>query len=287
MLLITGGSGYLGAELVAQASQAGMLVVASYHQHPPATIAAVADRVSWIPLDLRDATATEQAIRALAPTAIIHTAYLQNGPEMWAITAEGAIAVARAALACHARLIVMSSDVVFDGEKIGPYTEQDAPSPVSDYGRAKAFVEQQVAVLLPAALIVRTSLIYGGDPISKHEQLVLAAADGSAEIAFFEDELRCPVQVADLAAALLELLPGTLAGVLHLAGAETLSRYAFAQLVAAAHQRDPRVLRSARSADSPVRRPRNCALDSRMAQQQLRVRLRGATEVLSTKIKKP
>ena len=82
--------------------------------------------------------------------------------------------------------------------------------------------------LAPQALVVRTSLIYGGPdgPASPHED---AAHDPAAT--FYEDEVRCPVQVDDLAAALLELARSDLAGVLHVAGPEAVSRQQFAELI--------------------------------------------------------
>ena len=57
----------------------------------------------------------------------------------------------------------VSTDVVFDGEKGEPYTEEDEPAPLTDYGRAKADAERGVLEAHPGALVVRTSLIYGGE----------------------------------------------------------------------------------------------------------------------------
>ena len=56
----------------------------------------------------------------------------------------------------------VSTDLVFDGEKGEPYVEDDAPNPLSDYGRAKLDAERGVLEAHPGALVVRTSLIYGG-----------------------------------------------------------------------------------------------------------------------------
>jgi dTDP-4-dehydrorhamnose reductase len=176
----------------------------------------------------------------------------------------------------------MSSDVIFDGEIAGSYRESDPPNPITPYGQAKATAERLVAEYHPGALIARTSLIYGGSALSKHEQLILDAADGRNVIAFFRDELRCPVVVGDLALALLELAPSDLAGPLHLAGEDTVSRYEFARLVAAAHGRAPEHIQGALSAGSELRRPRNCALDCGKARSLLRTRLRGVREVLSS-----
>jgi dTDP-4-dehydrorhamnose reductase len=272
-LLVTGGSGYLGRVLVRRAL-AEWDVAATYHANRP-----VAD-VAWLQLDLRDAQAAEDAIAARHPDVVIHTAYVQAGPDLEAVTVGGSAAVAHAARRCGARLVHLSSDVVFDGEREGSYSEADSPAPISPYGAAKAAAEREVARSDPGALIVRTSLIYGGDTPSPHEQLALDAAAGRADVAFYHDELRCPVHVEDLAAALLELAPLDVHGPLHVAGADIVSRYEFAGLVVQTQGGDTRALRSASSAASPVRRPRNCALDSRRAQALLRTRLRGITEVL-------
>jgi dTDP-4-dehydrorhamnose reductase len=239
-------------------------------------------------LDIRDEPAVARAFERWRPDLVIHTAYRLRGPDLWSTSAEGAGVVARAARAAGARLIHMSSDALFDGERVGSYTEKDDPSPITPYGEAKAAAERLVAEAHPAALIARTSLIYGGGIPTQggaqpgsHEQLVLDTLAGRADVAFFTDELRCPIAVGDLAAALLELAPTERAGRLHIAGADVVSRYEFAQLVAVAHGQNPARLRAAVSASSTVRRPRNCALDSSLAQQLLQTRLRGVHEVLA------
>jgi dTDP-4-dehydrorhamnose reductase len=97
-------------------------------------------------------------------------------------------------------------------------------------------------------------------------------------MAFFTDELRCPIAVADLAAAVLELAELDTVGALHVAGAEVLSRLDFARLVCLHHGRDPALLRGAPAGPD---RPKHLVLDSARARALLRVRLRGAREVLA------
>ena len=245
-LLITGGTGYLGAELAAQARAAG------YEVDAPGSTA----------LDVR-------TLDRLPPAdVVVNCAYRQDTPDMWKVNRDGAANVARAAAASGARLIHLSTDVVFDGAR-GGYTEQDEPSPITDYGRSKAEAEAAVAEAHAEALLVRTSLLYGGAAPSKHE---LAARDPTN--AFFSDERRNPAQVADVAAAILELAQLDLAGPLHVAGAEALSRCEFARLVAGDD------VRCTTTVEAGVVRPLDCTLDSTYARSLLRTRLRGVREVL-------
>lgn len=242
-LHVTGASGYLGAELVRASDATG-------------------ERV-----EIRDASAVEALFRRLRPDAVVHTAYRQDGEGAREVTVDGAENVARAAAAVGARLLHLSSDVVFDGRLGRAYREDDSLSPVTEYGHAKADAEERVLRAHAGALLVRTSLIYGGVTPSKHE---LAALDESTT--FFTNEIRCPVQVGDLAAALLELAALDVAGPLHVAGADAVSRHGFAELVAR---------RPVRSGLAPDTRPLDCTLDSSRARPLLRTRLRGVREVLS------
>lgn len=275
-LLVTGGTGYLGGALVRRALASGATVAATYFSQAPAPTGA-----TWLPLDVADALLVEEALDQLRPREVIHTAFRQNDPGLWAITAEGAANVARAAHAVGARLVHISSDVIFDGERDGAYTEADPPSPVSDYGRAKAAAEALVAGACPGAAIVRTSLIYGFAPPDIHTRFILGIADGLRDALLFSDEYRCPIFVDDLADALLELADTDFAGPINIAGSQRLSRYAFGRLIAAAHGRDPNALRPGLNAESGLRRPRNCTLDITLAQKLLKTRLRGVEEITS------
>lgn len=248
-LLVTGGTGYLGRELVRRARAEGREVEAAR-------------------VEIRDPVAVRALVARARPDAVVHTAYRQEGPDAWSTNVDGAEIVAAAAREAGARLLHLSTDVVFDGRKGAPYREDDAPTPLTEYGRSKAEAERRVAAAHPGALLVRTSLIYGGPGVepSKHER---AALDPAAT--FFTNEIRSPIQVGDLAAALLELLALEVAGPLHVAGADAVSRHAFAELVT----RRPR-----RAAAAPPTRPLDCALDSQRAQRMIRTRLRGAHTVL-------
>lgn len=276
-LLITGGTGYLGGALGPLALRRGYDVAASHlSQQPPPGSA-----ISWMRLDIRDPRAVQTTLEQARPDIVIHTAFVQYEPDLMAITAEGSGHVARSAANLGARLVHMSSDVIFDGERDGAYREGDPPTPISAYGEAKAAAERLVAAAHPAAAIVRTSLIYGFDPVDRQTRFALEIAAGRRGDKLFSDEFRCPIFVDDLAAALLDLAETDYAGVINIAGAERLSRYEIGALMAEAFGYDPATIAAGRSADLPVRRPRNCTLDSSRAQALLSTRLRGLREVLA------
>lgn len=250
-LLVTGATGYLGRAVVDGASGAGWDVVA----------AGSADA------DIRHRRAVEQLVSRAAPDAVIHTAYVQHGPAATTVIVDGTANVAAAAQAAGSRLVHVSTDVVFDGRAGRPYRETDPLSPITPYGSAKATAEHLARTLAPTSCVVRTSLIYGGPgrPQSTHERM---AHDPAAT--FYVDELRCPIQVDDLAAALVELAGSDVTGPLHVAGPDALSRQQFAELITG---------HPVRGVPAPPGRPLDCRLDSTRARGLLQTVLRGVRAV--------
>lgn len=275
-VFVTGGTGYLGAALLRQWPGQPWVLGASYWSCVP-----VLPGVEWVRLDIRNARAVEETLAQFCPEVVIHTAYSKASPEaLEAITVQGSAHVAQACAKLGARLIHLSTDQIFDGEH-PPYAESAMPNPITPYGQAKLQAERLVQAILPGATVVRTSLIWGLNPIDVTSQMVLELADGMQEGGLFEDEFRSFVFVEDLAQALWELVSLNFEGVLHLGGAEVLSRLEFGRLIAPLHGRDPARLPAQSRADFPEPRPANCALDSSLAQSLLKTRLRGVWEVLS------
>ncbi|SCG75707.1 sugar nucleotide-binding protein [Micromonospora inositola] len=268
-LLVVGASGFLGAEICRQAVAAGQRVVGTYHSAAVAVPGVEARR-----LDVTDRSAVRALVTAVRPEAVIGTPYRYDD---WAVTADGAAHVAYAAAEVGARLVHLSSDALHAGRPT-PYPDDEPPTPIFPYGAAKAAAETAVRAVDPGAALVRTSLIVGEG--SKQIQLCRDALAGRA--ALFTDELRCPVDVVDLAAAVLELVPADHAGPLNVAGPDAVSRAELGLLVARREGIDPAGMKTTTGAASGLLRPTEVRLDSTRAAGLLRTRLRGVTELLTS-----
>jgi dTDP-4-dehydrorhamnose reductase len=255
--LITGGSGLLGSNLAMMASSRAA-VWTTYCEHPLPI--AGCDSIA---LDLRDPAQVAAAVRRVGPQLIIHTAALtdvdycqQHLEEAWAINAEGAAAVAAAAGEVGARLVYISTDAVFKGDR-GGYREQDTAHPVNHYAASKLAGEVRVRSQLPGALVVRTT-IYGWNARDKHS-LAEWIRDGlmrGQALPLFSDVFFTPILVNDLADALFDLIELRATGVYHVAGSQRCSKHAFGLALAEVFGCNPSPIRAASIAESELGAPR-------------------------------
>lgn len=276
--LVTGASGLLGSEIVRQAAGRARLYGAWFSRTP-----APHAGVDYVQLDVADRTAAQSLVHHLRPAVVIHTAYRKQEPDLLRVTAGGADYIAQAAAAAGARLVHVSSDVLLDGEH-APYDESAQPAPLHPYGAAKAQAEALVRQAAPDAAIVRTSLICRLEPPDPISAWVIDSLRQGQPITLFTDEIRSPVWVQDLAAALIELAGLDYAGVINVAGPQALSRFEMGERLARRLGLDPQGITSGESLHSGLRRPRNCTLDIRLAQRLLHTRLRSYDEGLAAPI---
>jgi dTDP-4-dehydrorhamnose reductase len=266
--LVTGGAGRLGSALLATAP-AGVEVHATWRGTPLAT-----PRTHRV--ELAGTAQVGVLLEALRPDVVIHTAYSQRDLAGDVVAATRNLA--RAAAARGARLVNLSTDMVYGGD-CAPYAEGDTPAPINEYGRAKLEAEAEAAAMAGAAN-VRTSLIVR--TLAKDET-VTALRNGTLPPAFV-DELRSPIADVDLARQLWELaaLPAEqMAGVWHLAGPESVSRYTLAVLLARSAGLDPAAVGTALNRDFLPPRPRDLRLLTARADRELTTRARPISEVLA------
>jgi dTDP-4-dehydrorhamnose reductase len=153
---------------------------------------------------------------------IIHLAAITNVDECerspkraFAVNAEGTRNVVEAAHLHGSRVIYLSTDYVFDGEKPEEYNEEDEPWPLSVYGRSKLRGERYVAIRREN-LVVRTSWIFGSG--RNFPRTMIEAARAGGPIHVVDDQSSRPTSAGHLAKALAHLARRSLSGILHVAG---------------------------------------------------------------------
>lgn len=250
-LLVVGGTGYLGRRIIARSQ----FDTHATHQasHPRV------GTVRWRRVDARDPEALRAAVDAVRPDAIVNCAYVQGGPDLAAVTVQCPAVLAAVAAERGIHLTHLSSDVIFPGRHHRPYVEADEPDPVHAYGHAKAAAEA-ATISRADALIVRTSLIYGGTEPGPQERLVFRAIT-QGDVEFFTDEVRSPIHVDDLADAILQLVERRHTGVLNVAGPAIVDRLTFAHRLAERMGFAGAALKGRTADPSLGPRPSNVALD--------------------------
>ncbi|MBN1562343.1 MAG: sugar nucleotide-binding protein [Anaerolineae bacterium] len=222
-ILILGGSGTLGRPLSVRAEAQGCDTVTTYLTNPDSIRAGLP-----VQLDLRDREALRKVVQTFAPEAIIHAAITERSGKGYddAIRQSGEI-VAQVAAKAHTRLIALSTDLVFAGTDT-IYTEDSPTHPAQAserYGSAKIDYERVIQDIYPAALIVRTSLIYDFDPANPQVAWMQQAIERGDPVTLYTDQMRCPIWAVNLADALLELMETDASGLLHVVGPDLISRY--------------------------------------------------------------
>jgi len=175
-------------------------------------------------MDICDAARVHAVVAALRPWAIVNAAgYVrvddaEREPEVcWEANVTGAANLAAASRRYGARLVTVSSDLVFNGRTDRPYTECDSPHPLNVYGCSKAEAEVRVMELLADALVIRTSAFFGPwDDYNFLTCMFRALLDGESFRAP-DDSIVSPTYVPDLVNATLDLLIDGERGIWHLA----------------------------------------------------------------------
>ncbi|MCB9903700.1 MAG: sugar nucleotide-binding protein [Planctomycetes bacterium] len=294
-VLVTGASGFLGAQVVL--ALRGRAPAACVARDPERAPRELADE-HWHAADLELRGVVTELVRALAPRAVIHCAALGSAAACEAdperarrLNVGVSVELAAASREAGARFVLVSTDQVFGAAAppAGGFTEESATAPLGVYGATKREAEERVLELGGDALAVRLPLLYG-DSLGRGRgatDALFAALDAGERPTLFDDEWRTPLDVSHAAAALVELaLDHATTGVLHLAGPQRMTRLELG-LAALAAQGIPReeALRLVRAAprsalDLVPARAADCSLDASRARALLAVPLRSPAEAL-------
>ena len=235
-VLIIGASGFIGNYLRRRLAQnPGIDLTSTYNARTPQDI----DH-SWLPLEVTDHHQLQQTFEKLRPDVVVLLAAIADvrtaeiGQETaTAVNVDGARQVARLCTRHNARLIFLSSEYVFRGDR-GNYKEDDEPDPNTHYGRTKWQAELAVADEASRWSIIRTSVVYGW-PITGRLNLATVILEQLKSGATYEGDTgtyRTPVYVEHLTQGIMELVKNDHPGTFHIAGTDWINMYQFGLAVA-------------------------------------------------------
>ena len=190
-------------------------------------------------LDISDAAAVAQTVKAFCPDVIINAAAYtavdkaESEPELaYAINVAGPANLADAAAEVNALLIHISTDYVFDGTAHVPYFEGDETNPQGVYGQTKLDGEREVQRRCDRHIILRTAWVfseYGNNFV----KTMLRLGNERNELGVVADQVGCPTYAGDIATACLAIAQRVVEGnecygIYHYAGDLAVSWHAFA-----------------------------------------------------------
>ena len=220
MILVTGGEGLVGSNI-------------------PGDDLVVTDIVEGCPvhLDVTDAQETRRVILEHKPDVVVHCAAwidpdaCERDPVgAFRVNVVGTMNVVAACREAKAKLVYVSTQLVFDGEKHTPYRENDAAGPLQQYGITH-FCAEQYARSLENHLVLRTSLCHGRCRNGRRYGFVYWVIDSlkaGKEIGVVDTLWTTPTDIRDFGHALRVLVDRDVRGTYHYAGREFLSRYDYA-----------------------------------------------------------
>ncbi|MED5099755.1 dTDP-4-dehydrorhamnose reductase [Niallia sp. FSL K6-0212] len=204
-ILVTGYSGQLGYDVVLEGKKRGFDMIGVGHKE----------------LDITQEEQVRNYIHTVKPDVVIHCAAYtavdnaeDNKDVCFDVNVNGTKYLAASAKSVDAKFIYISTDYVFEGTGIEPFTEEDAANPVGYYGITKHEGEKAVQSLLDKYFIVRISWVFGinGNNFIK---TMLRLAETRKELNVVGDQYGSPTYTFDLAKLLLDMAETEKYGVYH------------------------------------------------------------------------
>lgn len=261
-ILVIGGSGLVGSNIVEKAHNLDANVTATYHQNPV--------EHTDIELDKMDSESTRNVITDVDPDLIVDTAAFHDvdacetkRDQAWTVNATGTRNVATSANEVNAHLVYLSTDYVFPGDPDeAPYTESDPVAPLNYYAETK-YAAEQAAKIADQSTVLRPSVIYGLASDNFTTWVLGELRDGE-EVGIVDDQTSAPTYASDLAHTCLEVFQQNLTGLYHATGPSSVSRYAFTETLAEVYGFDTDLVQpiSTEELGQEAPRPEDSTLDS-------------------------
>ncbi len=188
-----------------------------------------------------DYAKAENFIKINKPDVVVNTAAYHkteecelNPEQSFAVNAIGAFNISKAAAACGAKIIFISTDYVFDGLKEF-FIESDMPNPLNVYGASKLAGENLTKIANDNYYVIRTSWLFGIHQSSKGHNfvtLMLEKAESGETIKVVNDQFGSPTYTRDLAVKIKELIDKNApAGIYHITNSGSCSWHEFAKKI--------------------------------------------------------
>jgi len=283
-VLVTGASGFIGMHITRHLKDR-WTVMGTYFNHPYTTM-----DIPMLSLDLTDGRALARMVFEMRPYAVVHCAALtdtalceKNRALASLINAEGTRRLARVARDVSARMIHLSTDLVFNGEK-GWYREDDPVSPLQIYGETKVKGEEAIMEEHDNAAILRVGLVYGPSPLGNRSasEWPLYEIQQGRTPTLFTNQFRTPTSALNIARVVGELLDHTFTGILHISGPDRMSRYEFGRALLEAYGIPLNRIKPGSLEELPSisARPRDSSLNTDLARSLLKTPLLNVNEGL-------
>ncbi len=186
-------------------------------------------------LDITDSEQCRMCVGEFRPNVILNAAALTqvdhcetHEEEAFRVNARGAGNLAELASKVGALLVHFSTDYVFDGQKEGPYVEDDPTGPINVYGRSKLEGEDLIRLRCDAHLIIRTSWLFGRNG-ANFIRTILDAAQGGRHLRVVDDQRGSPTYTRDLAMQTVRLLEAGCRGTYHVTNCGACTWYELAR----------------------------------------------------------
>ncbi|WP_128226290.1 dTDP-4-dehydrorhamnose reductase family protein [Halobacteriaceae archaeon SHR40] len=269
-LLVLGGNGLLGSNVVQTATGREWEVATTYHSEEPTFDFPTRE------LDIRDRSRFEQLLDEYDPEIVVNCAAMtdvdgcQRKPDL--AQAVNARAPKKLARACEARGIDfchISTDYVFDGTETGLYDESATPAPIQMYGTSKLAGDIAVRDAHSAPLIVRPSFIYGvhkpDDSLTGFPAWVRSQLRSSEQVPLFRDQHITPSRAGQVGATLLQLVTEGYSGTFNIACRSCTTPYEFGMALRErlGLESVPVEPASLSAVERPAARPQHTCLDVR------------------------
>lgn len=294
-LAVVGATGLVGDHLMKEAESRGLDVLGTYLTNRQ-------KGSSFSRLDITDKSEMREVLARFRPEGVILTAAVSdvdqcelNPNEAWLVNVEGALNLTEFCAELECPLLFVSTDYVFNGLKGFPYSEGDAPDPISFYGRTKLEGERLVLDASPLNLVTRVSVVFGWRGNSTRDNLVLKILRrlrAGKEVELFNDQWNSPTYAPGCASLMLDLLSrdrglmemfeGDDRSIFHLSGKDCLTRYELGLRVAEIFDLDSSLIRSIglEEADLVGPRPRMSCLSVAKVEAKLNTRIASLNEAL-------